>query len=171
MDRIEKLLPLIDKLSESTAKVARWAGVAVIAVMNFEVFARYVFGRPTMWASAMAPMLGAAMITLGWGYVHQQRANVRVDFLYIKVSERGRAIIDVVGDVVVLLPLLATLVYSSLTATIFAWSIGETMIQTNWYPPAGPIRTVVFAGIVLLAIQGFSNFCRSLSVLLGRNRE
>ena len=150
---------------ESTAKVARWAGVAVIGVMCFEVFMRYVVGHPTMWATAMAPMLGAVMITLGWGYVHQQHANVRVDFLYLKVSARGKAIIDVAGDIFVFFPLLATLVYSSLTNMMFSWEIGEQMTETYWYPPAGPIKTVVFVGIVLLALQGVANFCRSLAIL------
>ena len=170
MDRIERLLLAIDRMSEWTAKFARWTAVILMAVMCFEVVARYVFGHPTMWASALAPMLGATMITLGWSYVHQQRANVRVDFLYLKMSERGKAVIDVAGDVLVLLPLLITLVYSSFRAAIYSWAIGEVMIQTSWYAPAGPIKSIVLVGVVLLAIQGFSNFCNSLSVLLRRHQ-
>lgn len=172
MTKTDRLLRTIDKTSETTAKFVRWFGVMmVVVVMNIEVVLRYVFGHPTMWTSATAPMLGAAMLTLGWSFVHQQHGNVRVDFLYTRFSQRGQALIDVLGDALVLFPLVAAMTYGSFKAMTFAWSMGQTLTETSWHPPAGPLRTVIFVGCALLALQGLANFIRSLSALRGRRPE
>jgi TRAP-type mannitol/chloroaromatic compound transport system permease small subunit len=37
---------------------------------------------------------------------------------------------------------------------------------TGWYPPAGPLRTIVLLGLALFALQGFAQFIRDLYLLI-----
>ena len=47
-----------------------------------------------------------------------------------------------------------------------SWATDERMPITGWYPPAGPLRTVVFYGIALFALQGIAQFIRDVYMLI-----
>ncbi len=51
-----------------------------------------------------------------------------------------------------------------------SWATDERMPITGWYPPAGPLRTVVFYGLALFALQGIAQFIRDLHLLI-KNKQ
>lgn len=163
---MRSLLLVIDSISEHTGKTIRWACLALVMVMTYEVIVRYVFNKPTMWTADVASTLGATIVTLGWAYTHKYHKHVRVDVIYSHLSTRAKAIIDVVGALLIFFPLVITLTYISGVHMWFSWSIGEKLTATYWYPPAGPIRTVVFLGLILFILQGVAHFIRDLYLLI-----
>lgn len=147
----------------------RWLAIFLMLVICTEVFMRYALNKPTIQGPVIATMTGAALYTLSWGYVHLHRRHIRVDVFYTRFSMRGKAIIDVVCALVFLLPLIGLLTYAGWEWVWYAWSTGERSGQTYWYPITGPIRTVVFIGLVLFAFQGLAQFFRDIYLLV-RNR-
>jgi len=159
----------IDSASFWTGNTAHWLSVSLVLIMTYEVIMRYVFTAPTMWAYETVIMIGATLYALAWSYVHYQRAHVRVDVLYIHLSSRKRATIDVVCTLLFFFPVIFALVYMSGIWAWRAWEIGEKSVETYWYPPIAPVRTMVFLGITLFALQGIANFIRDAYTLL-RNK-
>jgi len=155
-----------DSISEYTGKVAKWACLALVLVLVYEVVARYAFNAPTIWAHQTSCMLGGAIAALGWAYTLRHQGHVRVDVLYSHLSPRGQAIIDVLCGLLFFFPLLFILIHQSASQMLYSWSMGEVLTQTYWYPPAGPIRTVVFVGLLLFGLQGVSQFTRDLYFLV-----
>ena len=162
-------LRVIDSISEWTGKIIRWLCVVLVGVVVYGVILRYVFNSPTMWAYETSIMLGTTIYVLGWAYVHRHGGHIRVDVFYMRLSLRGRAIIDVVGDLLCCFPLIILLIYISAVWAGQAWSINEKMILTYWYPPAAPVRTIVVIGFCLLLFQGGAQFIRDLYQLI-RNK-
>jgi len=138
-------------------------------VMAIAVIMRYVFGAATLWAYEVGLMVGATFYALAWSYVHRHGGHIRVDVLYTRLSPRGKAIIDVVGALLLFIPLMILLVSLSVDWAWRAWEINEKMYETGWYPPAAPLRTAVALGICLFALQGIAQFIRDL-YLLTRNK-
>ncbi len=163
------IVRVIDSISEYTGKVICWACVALIVVLVYEVTARYVFNAPTIWAHETSCMLGGTIVALGWAYTHRHHGHVRVDVFYMHLSPRGKAITDVLCAFFLLFPLLAILAYTAAEFMWVAWSKGEVLIESYWYPPSGPIRTVTFLGLCLFAFQGVTQFIRDLYLLI-RNK-
>lgn len=159
----------IDSISEHTGKTIRWVAVLLVAVVVYEVMARYVFNAPTIWAYETITMLLCTIGVLGWSYTHRRHGHVRVDVFYTRLSPRGKAIIDVGGFLLFFFPFLSMLVYASATGLWFSWSIGERLIESYWYPPAYPIRTVMLVGASLFFLQGVAQFTRDLYLLI-RNK-
>ncbi len=159
----------IDSISEWTGKTIRWACVALVLVLVYEVTARYVFNAPTIWAHETSCMLGGTIVALGWAYTHRHHGHVRVDVLYMHLSPRGKAIVDVLCASFLLFPLLAILIYMAADFMWVAWLRGEVLIESYWYPPSGPIRTVTLLGLCLFAFQGVAQFIRDLYLLI-RNK-
>ena len=156
----------IDSISEWAGKTIRWLCVVLVVVMVYEVIMRYGFGAPTMWAYETCIMLGAAIYGIAWSYTHRHNAHIRVDVFYMRLSPKGKAIVDVAGDLLFLFPLAIILIGISSAWTWRAWLTNEVMAETYWYPPSAPLRTVVTLGFCLFALQGVANFTRNLSLLI-----
>jgi TRAP-type mannitol/chloroaromatic compound transport system permease small subunit len=160
------IVGLIDSISEYVGKIARWACVALIAVMVYEVVARYVFNEPTQWAFETATMLGATIAIFGWVYTHRHYGHVRIDVIYSHLTYKGKAIIDVIFCLLLCFPMLLALTYTAGERMWFSFSMSELLTQGYWYPPASPIRTVVFLGLSLFTLQSVAHFIRDLYLLI-----
>jgi TRAP-type mannitol/chloroaromatic compound transport system permease small subunit len=166
---MRKVLKTIDALSEWSGRLGRWLTIPLTLVMVIEVTMRYAFNHPTMWAYESSMMLGTSLYALAFCYTERYNAHVRVDVFYVKMSPRGKAIIDVIGGLVIFLPVIALVVYTSWEWMIHAWKIKEVMVQTYWYPPAYPLRTVIALGFGLLLLQGLAGLFRNFYLLI-RNK-
>jgi len=166
---MRKILRVIDSISDWTAKVISWFAIALILVLVFDVVERYVFGGATVWAYETAVMLGATIYVMGWAYVHRLREHIRVDVFYVHLSLRKQAIIDIVGTLLFLLPLLYVMIDTSIFYMVRAWKIDEVLAETFWYPPAFPFRTMMVVGLSLFTIQVVAQFIRDLYLLV-RNK-
>jgi TRAP-type mannitol/chloroaromatic compound transport system permease small subunit len=153
-------LQVIDAISEWTAKVISWLAIALILVLVFDVVERYVFGGATVWAYETGTMLGATIYVMGWPFVHRMREHIRVDVIYVHLSPRVQLIIDIIGTLLFMLPLLYVLIDTSIYYMMRAWRIDEVLAETFWYPPAGPFRTVVVVALFLLAFQTVAHLIR-----------
>jgi len=165
---MNKILHSIDLVSEWTARLVKWLSVILVLILSFEVTMRYVFNSPTMWVMQSAMMIGGALIVLGWSYVLQQQSHVRVDVFYGRLEEKGKALVNVIGAIVIMFPFIGLLAYEAAVQTLYSWNMGETMPETAWYPPVYPIRAIVFIGLALFLLQGIAQFIRDLRVLMGK---
>ena len=167
---MKKILKAIDTVSESSGLAARFFSVALILVMVTEVTMRYVFNRPTMWAYEVSIFLGAAIYSMAFAYVMRHNAHVRVDVFYTRLSPRGKAIIDVIGGIIIFLPLMVALLQASGTWTIKAWIMKEKSFETYWFPPLYPLRTIALLGFILLTVQGLAKLYRDFYMMI-RNKN
>jgi len=130
---------------------------------------RYGFNHPTMWAYESSLQLGCAMYALAYCYAQRHDAHVRVDIFYTHLSPRGKAMVDVIGGLMMFLPVIVLLVSASWVWAIKSWTIQEKMVETYWYPPYYPLRTVVAIGWTMLGLQGLAGILRSFYTLI-RNK-
>jgi len=166
---MRKILKTIDTVNEWTGRSVRWLIIFVLLVICAEVFMRYVLNKPTVQGPVIATMSGAALYACAWGYVHLHRRHIRVDVFYARFSPRGKIIIDVVCAVLFLLPLISLMCYAAWNWVWYAWSTSEKSLMTYWYPITGPVRTVVFIGLCLFALQSLAQFYRDIYFLV-RNK-
>lgn len=150
---MRKVLRVIDSISGYTGGFVKWICYALVLVVVYDVVARYAFNAPTIWGYDTALMMGAGFYVLSFSYTQLYRSHVRVDVFYHKLSERKKAVVDALGTLLVHLPLIGILTYVSSQWAVKAWVIKERMVETYWYPPAAPIRTVVAIGFAFLFLQ------------------
>lgn len=161
-----RLIRIVDGGTEWTGKTVRWVCLALVLAMSYEVISRYAFNAPTVWAYDTSRMLGGTIIVLGWAYVHLHGEHVRVDVIYARLNQRNKAILDLIFASMFFFPLITLLTYSAANWMIYSWSEGEKLVETQWYPPAPPIRTVVFLGFCLFALEGLAKFVRDLNMVI-----
>jgi TRAP-type mannitol/chloroaromatic compound transport system permease small subunit len=152
---------IIDRFTEAVGKVVAWCVAPMIVGVTYEVFARYVFNAPTIWAYDIAYLMTGTMFMLGAAYTLMRGAHIRTDLFWDKFSDRTRGWIDTVAYVLFFYPGLALLFFTSLDDAFYSYQIDERADQTLWHPPLWPFKAVIPASAALLMIQGASDLMKS----------
>lgn len=165
---MERISRVIDRISEVSGMIAAWLIAPLIAAMCYEVIARYVFDRPTIWAYELTYLLTGSGWLLGMAYTLRRGAHIRIDILYLNLSPRAQAAVDVIGYIVLLLPFLIWVTFGLDDRAIAAFRSGEKTGQSAWNPPLWPFRAVFFVAFLLLTLQVIAEVLRKLPIVLGR---
>ena len=134
---------------------------AIIVVM------RYAFDAGSIWMQELVIWMHAAVFMVGAAYTLLHEKHVRVDIFYRKMSARGRALVDLLGVTIFLLPLCGFLAFKSYDFAAASWSIHEISREPGGLPyPAIPaMKSIVILMPVAVALQGVSLMLRSLAAV------
>lgn len=162
------LLRLIERISGVTGGITAWLVVPLIAATVYDVGARYLFSLPTQWAYEVGYMMMGTHALLGMAYTLREGGHIRIEALSQTFSERTRAIIDVVGYSVFVLPCLTWVTWSLWGYWMRAFETHELSGQSAWNPVIWPFKLVFFVAFVLLVLQILAQIIKALLFLQGR---
>lgn len=157
-------------------RFAAWCGLAfcwliipLVVAITYEVFARYLFHAPTVWAYDVAYMLYGTHFMLGAAYTLHKGGHIRTDIFYMNWSERTRGIVDASLYLFFFFPGMALFFWMGLQEALHSWDIREVSNESPWRPILYPFKTVIPVAVVLLMVQGTSEFLKSgYAALKGR---
>lgn len=159
----------IDRLTTSVARVVYWGLLANALLIAANAIARKVFAVTWPVIYDLQWHFLAAVVLLMAAYTLKRDEHVRVDLFAHRLGERGLAWLDLIGIVLVLVPLCLLMVW--VTTPLFVESIrsGETRFSRESLStlPAWIIKGFVPAGFLLLALQGLAEAIRCAAALRG----
>ena len=165
--RIMNLAARIDRLNAAIGRTAAWACLFVVAVQFIVVVMRYAFGAGSIWLSESIVYAHAALFMLAAAWTLRENGHVRVDVFYADASLRRKALIDLLGSVLLLLPFMLVLGYFAIPYVARSWSIFESSRETSGIPGVFLLKTLIPLFAVLMALQGISQAIRAADVLSG----
>ncbi|SME91230.1 TRAP-type mannitol/chloroaromatic compound transport system, small permease component [Tistlia consotensis] len=146
----------LDILSLILGRLAMIAVAVVVGVMFYEVVARYVFFRPTLWANEMSLWIAGFVFLLAGLYAMQQRSHIRIYVIYDLMPRWAQKLADTV-TVVLIWVFFASLVWGGYNEVLAKLMRMETF-GTAWDPPIpSTVKTAILAVIGLVALQATSN--------------
>ncbi len=157
---LANLASLLDKAAIWSGHVVGWLLIPMILSLAYEVTARYVFGKPTVWAYDMTFMLFGAFFMLGAAFTLQRGGHIRTDMLYGAWRPRTQAAVDLVGYLVFFAPLVFVFIYTGWEYFATAWANNERFVSSPWAPVVWPFKLVIPVTGVLLLIQGTAEVMR-----------
>src|SRR5688572_20782364 len=146
------LIRTIERCTGSVGILASMLLVPLVLATCYEVFARYVFGAPTIWAYEIGYFLTGSHFLLGFAYTLRSNEHIRIDIFSGHFRERTRAIIDLLGYAVTL-PLTIWLSYALFQHLAQGYLRNERSGQSAMNMPVWPFRVVFFVAFTLLALQ------------------
>lgn len=158
----------VDALNEGVGRVAAWLTLVTVLVCAIVVVMRYAFSTGFIWLQELFVWSYACVFMLGAGYALLHEGHVRVDIFYARWSPRGRAIVNLLGVFVFLLPWLALTAWMSLPYVGASYRLGEASAQVGGMPTVWLLKSVILVFCLLLGLQGLALAGRSLLVLAGR---
>lgn len=110
---MEKIEAFIGRIVDAMGVIL--SGVLVLMVLNvsFDVMMRYAFRASSVGMQEMEWHLFALVILFGVGVALRHEGHVRVDFIYDRLSPKKKAMINIWGTVLMLMPLMLLIFFGS----------------------------------------------------------
>ena len=151
---------VIDRLNEWVAVGISYFLIALMLVVTYEVVARYVFNRPTIWAYEVSQFLLLLVSALGGAFTLKVGGHVNVDIVFGRLAPKTRAIISLITSLLVFL-FLSVLLWQSWD--LFFTSFGDREHSSSLFaPPIYPVKLVMVVGVFLILLQAIARFFKYL---------
>jgi TRAP-type mannitol/chloroaromatic compound transport system permease small subunit len=161
MKTARRITTAIDRLNEAVGRAVSWLTTALVLLVCIDVFFRYLLDRTANWVMELEWHLFSVIFLLGAAYTLKHDKHVRVDLFYDRFSPRDKALVDLVGSLLFLLPWSALLVW---VGTAYAWEAfrgGEVSPNPGGLPLFWPIKAMIPLGLFLLFLQGVAQALRA----------
>ncbi|WP_417669871.1 TRAP transporter small permease subunit [Roseibium sp.] len=165
MSAIAVIIRLICAVNEAAGRLFSWCALAIVLICFAVVLLRYVFGLSYVWMQDLYVWLNGAMFTAVAGFALLRDKHVRVDIFYRHRSERQRALADLVGATVFLMPFALVIVIYALPFVAQSWQVLETSSNIGGLPGLFVLKSFILVFAVLLGLQGLAMVLRSVLVL------
>lgn len=164
-----RLADEIDRLSTATAAVVRWGLLANALLITGNALSRKFLGMALASAFDLQWHFFAGVVLLMAAYTLKRDEHVRVDLLAGRFGERGMAWLDLIGLVVVLVPICAAMIWVSWPQFLDAFVQGQTRAsrESTSDLPAWIIKGFIPLGFAHLALQGLAEAIRCVACLRG----
>ena len=177
MHKVDKLLDLatniqvwIERVIEFTGRLVSWLVLVLVILVSYDVTMRYVFNQGSIAIQELEWHLFALIFLLGAAYTLKHDDHVRLDLWYQSrySSDRIRALINLLGALVMLMPFCWLIMNSSSFFVQQAWLIKEGSPDPGGLPYRWLLKAAIPLGFLLLFLQGVAEFIRNLLRLRGR---
>jgi len=148
----------LDKIVVAIGDKLSWLFLISVLVSLIEVFLRYIFNSPTVWAHETTILFCAICFVYGGAYCIAEDRHIRISIVYDLLGQRAKRIIDFIS-------LLLCSVYLA-AMTYSAWFVAKSSLfgpTGNWQPersgsawdPAIPaiVRSCLFLILLLMLAQ------------------
>lgn len=166
MTLLLKLSKLIDWLTERVGKGAFWLVLVMTIISSANAVVRFIFNYSSNGLLEIQWYLFAAVFLLCAPYTLQKNEHVRIDVLSGKLSPRGLAVIDIIGTLFFLLPMVVLVLWLSMPLIAESYRINEMSANAGglirW-----PVKILLPIGFTLLALQGVSELIKRIAFLAG----
>lgn len=152
----------VDKLSMWFGKAFAWLILFMTFGVGYEVFVRYLLGRPTPWAFDVTYMMYGTLFMMAGAYALSRNAHVRADFLYRLWRPQVQASVELVLYVIFFFPGVLALIFAGWRYSSQAWRYYEVSVYSPANIPVFHFKTVIVAAGILLLLQGLAQVCRCL---------
>ncbi len=151
-----------------TERSVHFLTLLMVLVTFAVVVLRYGFDLGWIAMQESVTYLHAANFMLGAAFALRHDAHVRVDIFYQKFGPRGRAWVDLLGTLFLLLPVCGFILYASWDYVRESWQLMEGSQEAGGIPAVWLLKSLLLAMPVLLILQGLAIAGRCLQTLAGR---
>jgi len=164
-----KIIKVIDWLSEHSGQFVAFWTINAVVFYAFEVIARYIFNKPTIWVHESSFLLFGMQYLLAGAYAYLHGSHVAVDIVYNKFPKRGQYGLDIFTSVFSFV-FFITLIGTSYQFMMDSIGMRERTMET-WQIQYYPVKVMMFVGGILITLATISKLYKDIKRfnLLGRS--
>jgi TRAP-type mannitol/chloroaromatic compound transport system permease small subunit len=162
------LMRFINAINRIIGHVFAWLAVGIVVVCFWVVVERYLFSTTRLWMQDLYVWLNGAMFTAVAGFALYRNDHVRVDIFFRPASLRKKAIMDMIGVCLFLLPFMYIVWIYAYPNVVRSWMRYEASANVGGMPGLFILRTFILGFAALVAMQGVAMLIRSVLILARR---
>ena len=156
---MKNIANLFDNINRYTGYLCAFLVVLMTVNVFIVVFLRYLFGISFIWLQETYVWMHAYIFMAGAGFTYLNDAHVRIDIIYRSSSKVYKAIVDLVGNIFLLMPFLYIIWSYSFPFVYKSFQTNEVSREAGGLP-------MLFLLKAAILIFAFSLFIQALSKLI-----
>ena len=165
---MHRAIQIIDRINDFIGRSIAWLTLAMVVVTFLVVVFRYVFSTGWVAMQESITYMHTLVFMLGAAYTLKQNGHVRVDIFYEKLAPRGRAWVELLGTLLLLVPFCLFIIIYSWNYVSLSWELLEGSREAGGLPALFILKTTIPVMALLVMLQGISQALRSLLLLQGQ---
>lgn len=165
MPNNNKLLMAVDAITRTTGHALSWLVFLMMFSMCIVVLLRYGFGIGAIALQEAITYMHGLVFMGGAAYALQKGAHVRVDIFYRQFPARRKAIVDLAGTILFLIPVCLYIAWASWDYVAFSWSIREASVESEGLAAVFLLKSLIPLMSALLVLQAFAEILRNIAAL------
>ena len=162
---LESYIRTIDALTERTGQAVSWLALLLVLVVVYDVFTRYVMSSSSVAVQELEWHIFSLLFLLSASYTLKHNKHVRVDIFYVRLTEKQRALVNIIGGLLFLIPFTMLVVFASWPFVSNSFSILESSPDPGGLPYRFLLKGAIPLGFLLLFLQGTAEIFRSVLVI------
>jgi TRAP-type mannitol/chloroaromatic compound transport system permease small subunit len=162
--RLEKVF---DRFSDLMGWIAGVLNLLMLINVFYDAIMRYFFSSGSIALQEMEWHLFSIVFLFGVAYGLKEEGHVRVDVLYEQFTPRWKAIVNIGGTLLLLLPLSILVIEGSVWYVHEAYSSGEVSGDPGGLPYRWLIKLVIPASFLVLVVSATGYVIRNVNILRG----
>lgn len=147
---------------------ACWLWSLLVLVIVFAVGLRYLFGRGSIMLEEIQWHIYGIGFILGLSYCLVADRHVRIDVLAERLPLRRRAWIELLGLVLLLIPLCLAVIVEAIPFVLRSFQLHEVSAAPDGLPHRWIPKSFIIWGFLLLLLAALARLLRVTALLFGR---
>jgi TRAP-type mannitol/chloroaromatic compound transport system permease small subunit len=164
---MHSLINTIERFIDWSGRAVSWLTLLMVCVTFIVVVLRYVFDTGWIALQESITYMHAMVFLIGASWAVQQEAHVRVDIFYSRFSSKNRAWIDMLGSLLLLLPVMLFIGWISWEYVIDSWGVLEGSREAGGLPAVFLLKTLILVMAAMLILQALVQIVRSIRAIRG----
>ena len=159
-DILTKIADHLDRVLDRLGQSISWLNLLMAIIVLVIVVLRYWLSIGSVALQESITYLHAALFMLGISYTLQHNGHVRVDIFYRNFSARRRALVNLAGLIMFLIPTCVLIIVSSWDYVNASWATGERSEESSGIAFVYGLKTLMIIMPSLLIVQGIAGGLR-----------
>ena len=164
---VQSIVNFIESMNEWIGKLVSWLTLVMVIITTLIVLLRYVFDIGWVAMQESVLFMHSLVFMLGAAYTFKQDGHVRVDIFYQRFTVKTKAWVDLLGTLLLLLPVSGLIIWSSWDYILNSWEIQEGSRNSGGLPGVYLLKSCILMMATLLVLQGIATLLKSLLTILG----
>ena len=165
MSALAQLSKIIDRLNTYVGYLCAFFVFSMVLVVFTVVVLRYGFNIGFIWMQEVYVWLHSFVFMLGAGFTYLANEHVRIDVFYREASKKYKAIVDLFGNIFLLLPFLYIIWNYSYPFVYRSFLMGEVSREAGGMPALYILKSAILWFCLVLFLQLVSNVIKSILTL------
>jgi TRAP-type mannitol/chloroaromatic compound transport system permease small subunit len=164
---LQKLENFFDRFSDLMGWIAGFLNLVMLVNVFYDSIMRYFFDSGSIALQELEWHLFAMVFLFGIAYALKEDGHVRVDILYDRFSPRWKAIVNIGGTLLLLLPLSLLIIEGSVWYVQEAFTSGEISGDPGGLSYRWLIKLVIPTSFIFLVVSAIGFVLHNINIFRG----
>jgi TRAP-type mannitol/chloroaromatic compound transport system permease small subunit len=162
MKFLEKYINTVESINRKLGIITSWLTLVLVLIITYDVIVRYIFDSSSVALQELEWHIFAVIFLLAAGYTFLIDDHVRVDVFYTRYSKKKKALTNLLGSLLFLIPFCVVGILSSLNFVGFSFNVKEISPDAGGLPARYILKAFIPLSFFILLLQGFAVVFKSI---------